>query len=109
MCETPSVAVVIIDAGSLFAEGLDLEIAAILVSKNQSKSIQQFLCPVIAVLWKNCEKYQANGEFFWGWGESQKQGKLDIFGLEVGKAGSGMGQKKGKLEEGKAQSGKLEL
>ena len=25
MCETPSVAVVIIDAGSLFAEGLDLE------------------------------------------------------------------------------------
>ena len=35
MCETPSVAVVIIDeGGSLFAEGLDLEIAAILVSKN---------------------------------------------------------------------------
>ena len=34
MCETPSVAVVIINAGSLFAEGLDLEIAAILVSKN---------------------------------------------------------------------------
>ena len=34
MCETPSVAVVIIDAGSLFAVGLDLEIAAILVSKN---------------------------------------------------------------------------
>ena len=33
MCETPSVAVVIIDAGSLFAEGLDLEIAAILVSE----------------------------------------------------------------------------
>ena len=32
MCETPSV--VIIDAGSLFAEGLNLEIAAILVSKN---------------------------------------------------------------------------
>ena len=57
MCETPSVAVVIIDAGSLFAEGLDLEIAAILVSKNQSKSIQQFLCPVIAVLWKNCENW----------------------------------------------------
>ena len=57
MCETPSVAVVIIDAGSLFAEGLDLEIAAILVSKNYSKSIQQFLCPFIAVLWKNCEKY----------------------------------------------------
>ena len=34
MYETPSVAVVIIDAGSLFADGLDLEIAAILVSKN---------------------------------------------------------------------------
>ena len=34
MCETQSVAVVIIDAGSFFAEGLDLEIAAILVSKN---------------------------------------------------------------------------
>ena len=34
LCETPSVAVVLIDAGSLFAEGLDLEIAAILVSKN---------------------------------------------------------------------------
>ena len=29
MCETASDAVVIIDAGSLFAEGLDLEIAAI--------------------------------------------------------------------------------
>ena len=34
LCETPSVAVVLIDAGSLFAEGLALEIAAILVSKN---------------------------------------------------------------------------
>ena len=34
MCQTPSVAVVIVDAGSLFAEGLDFEIAAILVSKN---------------------------------------------------------------------------
>ena len=34
MCETSSVAVVIIDAGSLFAEGLNLEIAATLVSKN---------------------------------------------------------------------------
>ena len=93
MCETPSVAVVIIDAGSLFADGLDLEIAAILVSKNQSKSIQQFLCPVIAVLWKNCEKYQANGEFYaklevgkarYFWVRSGKSWKWD--GLEVGQA-----------------------
>ena len=34
LCETPSVAVVLIDAESLFAEGLALEIAAILVSSN---------------------------------------------------------------------------
>ena len=32
LCGTPSVAVVLIDAGSFFAEGLALEIAAILVS-----------------------------------------------------------------------------
>ena len=35
--------------------------------------------------------------------------KARYFGLEVGKAGSGMGQKQGKLEVGKAQSRKLEL
>ena len=34
--------------------------------------------------------------------------KARYFGLEVGKAGSGMGQKQGKLEVGKAQSRKLE-